>query len=399
MFEKLKFTTRPGGAEIADGFLYPCTLVFALHSPTPTPWSYTRNQRLGLLCLLLLLVASYGLRRYIQQRTPTYSSSLSDSTLLQQARLLRQTTAPRSEESVHKTYERFAFNPNTVSLKDLERLGLSHKQATALHRYRERAPFRQADDLRKLRVLHPDQADRLVPLVRLPESDRPANFTASTRTDDPAQPAERFAFDPNTVSLDSLRRLGFTQREASALVKYRSYRPITFKRPRDLFRVRALDSARVQEVLPLVTLPAQSPPTEPVKRPEPLDINAATLDAWQTLPGIGPYRAQQIVTYREKLGGFAAVEQVAETYRLPDSVFVAIAPYLTKVTPPNPLYINRLDAPGLGRHPYLKYRTAAIIVRYREQHGAFAGPEDLQNVRALSAETRNRLLPYLNFDR
>lgn len=47
------------------------------------------------------------------------------------------------------------------------------------------------------------------------------------------------------------------------------------------------------------------------------------------LPGIGSKLANRIVTFREKLGGFYAVEQLKETYGLPDSTFQMLKPYLT----------------------------------------------------------------------
>ncbi|NJL77073.1 MAG: helix-hairpin-helix domain-containing protein, partial [Saprospiraceae bacterium] len=37
--------------------------------------------------------------------------------------------------------------------------------------------------------------------------------------------------------------------------------------------------------------------------------------------------ANRIVKFREALGGFASVEQVAETYQLPDSTFQKIKPF------------------------------------------------------------------------
>ena len=48
------------------------------------------------------------------------------------------------------------------------------------------------------------------------------------------------------------------------------------------------------------------------------------IDEFGRLPGIGPKLAARIISFREKLGGFYDVTQVAETFGLPDSTFQKI---------------------------------------------------------------------------
>ncbi|WP_245974540.1 ComEA family DNA-binding protein [Thermomonospora umbrina] len=42
----------------------------------------------------------------------------------------------------------------------------------------------------------------------------------------------------------------------------------------------------------------------------PLDLNAATVEQLDTLPGVGPVLAQRIIDYRTQNGGFRSVEQL-----------------------------------------------------------------------------------------
>ena len=367
-----------------------------MHSPTPpetSPWAYTRAQRGGLLLLILFMMGCYALSEYFTEATTT-AFAVQDEELKSLADSLRSLTAGESAPPPSTTTASFPFHPNEVTGEELQRLGLSEKQATAYLRYRAKRPFREVEDLRKLFVLQPEQADRLVALARLPRR--------QNSTPEATPPPLSFTFDPNTLSADSLQLLGLSARQANALIKYRSYRPRTFRDPEDLRKLGALDTQLVGRLLPLVRIappedsaPAAPPPETPV----PIDVNQATVEQWQQLPGIGPYRATQIVKFRDRLGGFTRLDQVAETYGLPDSSYQKIRPLLRPGPIATPLYVNRLDAEALGRHPYLDRRTAAIIVRYRDNHGPFTSAADLENVRALTAERRAKLLPYLNFDR
>ena len=376
-----------------------------MHSPTPpniSPWAYTRAQRGGLLLLIVFVVSCYAVSTCLT-KPAKLSFAAEHEQLVRSADSLRSLSIAKTAAPPSTPTASFTFHPNEVTGEELQRLGLSEKQATAYIRYRAKRPFREAEDLRKLFVLRPEQADRLVALARLPEQQGGTlPPPASSSTPEPTPPPLSFSFDPNSLPADSLQLLGLSARQANALIKYRSYRPRTFRRPEDLRKLGALDTQLVDQLLPLVRIapPEDSAPAAPPpETPAPLDINQATVEQWQQLPGIGPYRAAQIVKFRDRLGGFTSLDQVAETYGLPDSSYQKIRPLLRPGPIATPLYINRLDADALSRHPYLDRRTAAIIVRYRDNHGPFTSAADLENVRALTAERRIKLLPYLNFDR
>ncbi|MCP9235027.1 helix-hairpin-helix domain-containing protein [Lewinella sp. JB7] len=367
----------------------------------PNPWSYTRHQRFGLLLLLFLIAGLYWIGHTWSQTTGPHIVA-DDEALFAAAQRLR---LPTKNEGTEPKEEAFRFDPNRVTASELERLGLSARQAAAFIRFRDKHPFRAPEEIGKLYVLQPAQSKKLIALADINHLiTKSVNKEISDNTADQRDTLhrQRFTFDPNTLPADSLRLLGFTVRETEALLKYRGYRPLTFRQPEDLLRVRALDSQRVSELLPLIdiALPnSAASASPPVSTPVAVDINTATAEEWAQLPGIGPFRARQIVEFREALGGFARPEQVGETYGLPDSVFTAIHPFLRASPITRPLAINRLEADALARHPLLRKRTAEIIVRYRDNHGSFDSAEDLKNVRALSTETLDALLPYLNFDR
>ena len=61
----------------------------------------------------------------------------------------------------------------------------------------------------------------------------------------------------------------------------------------------------------------------------PVNINTATLEQLQTLPGIGPVLAQSILDYREEYGEFSSVEELANVSGIGTKRLEAILDYVT----------------------------------------------------------------------
>ncbi|HEU5033168.1 MAG TPA: ComEA family DNA-binding protein [Mycobacteriales bacterium] len=63
--------------------------------------------------------------------------------------------------------------------------------------------------------------------------------------------------------------------------------------------------------------------------PAPVDLNTATVDQLDTLPGIGPVLAQRIVDWRGAHGGFRRVEDLQEVSGIGASTYADLAPLVT----------------------------------------------------------------------
>lgn len=129
-----------------------------------------------------------------------------------------------------------------------------------------------------------------------------------------------------------------------------------------------------------------------------ININEADSVAWVALPGIGPGFSKRILSFRERLGGFASAEQLKEVYGI-DTLWVKqhIQKLLIGKGVYRPLYVNRAIWNEF-RHPYLSYSQAKVVLNYRKQHGVIVDFETLVQIKLIDPLVWQRLRPYLNFE-
>ena len=100
--------------------------------------------------------------------------------------------------------------------------------------------------------------------------------------------------------------------------------------------------------------------------------------------------------FSEKLGGFYSVEQIGETYGLPDSTFQKIKGRLQVGGEIKKMDVNTATKDELKVHPYIRWNLANAIVEYRNQHGVFKSLDELKNIVLIDDVTFNKISHYLS---
>lgn len=363
---------------------------------------YTRSERNGALILLLLCIILM-----VAPRLFVLFPSSERIDFEEEMRLAEQLAqSSREEDGIPGTpAQLFEFDPNTATQEELQRLGLRERTVKSIVNYRSKGgQFRKKEDLKKIYTLAEEDYFRLEPYIRIASNDSYSNYNSYDKKE--PKTYTLVAFDPNTATQEELLNLGLPKGVVTVMLRFRE-KGGKYRRKEDLKKIYILDEADYLRIEPYISIAGDgaSIPTIALNIPQSyenernisIDINKASAEEWQQLRGVGPAFSGKITRFREALGGFTSIEQVAETRGLPDSTFQKIRSRLR----PSPVFrlidVNAAPADVLSKHPYVDRRTAEAIVSYRQQHGAFRSADDLRKVYALPEGWVEKMKPYLDF--
>jgi competence protein ComEA len=266
---------------------------------------------------------------------------------------------------------------------------------------------------KEIAALHVKQTDSTKKYYRknFDEDNYQNYYQPAEKNYDQVSKGELFFFDPNSASIDDWKRLGVKEKTAETIQKYIS-KGGKFYKPEDIHKIWGIREDLADRLIPYVKIndllqandhtkrnSEQKNDSRPKYTPTIIDINLADTTAFIALPGIGSKLSNRIITFREKLGGFYKVEQIGETFGLPDSTFQKIKPRLSvNNAVVKQININSVSLDELKLHPYFRYAIANAVVQYRNQHGKFSAITDIKKVMLVTDEIYNKIYPYLKVD-
>lgn len=220
-------------------------------------------------------------------------------------------------------------------------------------------------------------------------------------------------FDPNTADSSTLVHLGFKPWQAKNMIKYRAAGG-RYRKPEDLKKLYGMTDSMFQALTPYIYIAREEvdsvavdslrkdslPRWKEENKDTILNLRTADTVELKMIHGIGSYRARQIVRYREQLGGFVSVEQVLEAKGMEnvdaDSLLAHFWIDSVKIEAMN---VNSVGVQRLSRHPYLRFEQAQAIYELRRKKIRLDSIQQLQQIECISAETLEKIAPYLNFDK
>jgi competence protein ComEA len=297
-----------------------------------------RGERRGVLVMMALLIALSVRVVYVQWFRPPVVHDLDRIRTEMEAWVAAREEAAKATDTPP---ELFPFDPNSIGREEWLALGLRDRQIDGIERYQAKGGrFRTKSDVAKLYGLRPGDYDRLSPYILLPDS-LPRKERSNTRRE--------YQADIGHGTQGQEQRTWSNERRVLRKV----------------------------------------------------EVNTADSSALVALPGIGPSFARGILAYRDRLGGYHSLEQLAEVRVLQDKPEAIIRMHELLLVDPlmvRRIPINTCTVEELAAHPYARWKLAKPLIAYRAQHGPFKAVEDIKGCVLIDAEAFRKLAPYLNVE-
>ncbi len=295
------------------------------------------------------------------------------------------------------------FDPNTADYETLRRLGMTRYEAVSLLKFRASGKvFRIPEDVALCYGISDSAYRVLAPCIRIgetyriaPRAERPAPRFRSGERQGAVERLPLSPFRIDTVGVRYLQAIGaLTRRQAEVFVRWRDRSGF-----RDMEEVRAcyvVDDSVATVLEPYILFPERDlSPWE-----APVELNTADSARLRRVAGIGPKSVTAILRYRERLGGFVRVEQLAEVRGVTEANYEKILQQICcDSNEIQKIDINFATSNVLERHPYLAPRTLRKLLKRRQLKGGWKSIREMIDDDILTEEEAARLRPYLHFGR
>jgi competence protein ComEA len=238
------------------------------------------------------------------------------------------------------------------------------------------------------------------------------------------------AINPNELLAEDWMRLGLSEKQTSALLKYKE-KIKGFKSIRDLEQAFTLPKEILNRnkpffifnptVNPIATNVARveksiaehenndkdtqeanhfevqnQPVTKKETKPLVIEINSTNARTLMKFTCLDSIQASNVIKQRNLLGGFYNINQVLEVEGITNDCYQQLkAMVLVDTLVLRKMNLNFATSRMLSAHPYISNGVASAIVNNRDKSGKFSKIEDLKRCIAVNEELYRKIRPYL----
>ncbi|WP_078764419.1 helix-hairpin-helix domain-containing protein [Elizabethkingia miricola] len=168
-------------------------------------------------------------------------------------------------------------------------------------------------------------------------------------------------FDPNTLTTQEWKDLGFSERQVQGILNYKEkILKGSFKTLTDFQKCYMISAEKFEELKPWIRI-TQPVTTSFSSQITELDLNTISFRQLRDF-GFEDKAAASLLGFRKKLGGFAQKEQILETYNIDkDLALKLIQEARLDISKVNKIDILTAEEPALKGHPYFRFYADKII--------------------------------------
>ncbi|MDG4651633.1 helix-hairpin-helix domain-containing protein [Chryseobacterium arthrosphaerae] len=315
-----------------------------------------------------------------------------------------------------------AFDPNTLNHEQWQKLGFSEKQVSTILKYKDivGGKFVSKEQLKKCYAISEEKFEILAPFILLPEN----------TGNNPARAVKSFEkrsilvtekFNPDLYSEQDWIKMGFSEKQAEAILKYKKYLGGSFVSKEKFKECFIISSEHYSKLEPYLLLPVNTPAEfrnsirntsfkEKIRYTY-FDPNLLDTEGWKAL-GFSEKQAVTIVNYRDRnlKGSFKSPEDLQKCFVISTEKFQELKPYI-KINPAaerkqelkqEKTDFSKTDLNTITFRQLLEFgldeKSAGSIIGFRKKLGGFVNKQQIMDTYNIDKELVQKLISIAPLD-
>lgn len=307
---------------------------------------YNKSQRIAIFMLMLFLLCIEGGIWWIDKK----EIQIPKTEIPAEIKALRnqidaQEGTSNYKSSKDKSVQIQKFNPNILDKEGWMELGFSPKQAAVILKYKNSlgGNFSSKSEISKCFVISDEKFEEIAPYILLPENsgNNSSGFNSNYYSQNKSKPKIHYQkFNPNEYSQNDWMAIGFSEKQALTILKYKRSLGGKFSSLEQIERCFVISEEKFQEMKPYMVISkseeiAKNETKTEMKVEVPVKVqlekfkpNEISREQWMDL-GFTEKQVNTIFNYKRSLGGkFKDAATLKRCYSISEEKFAEIEPYL-----------------------------------------------------------------------
>ncbi|MFZ4927703.1 hypothetical protein [Chryseobacterium sp. Mn2064] len=314
-----------------------------------------------------------------------------------------------------------SFDPNSLDETQWQKLGFSEKQTSTILKYKKIVGgyFTSKEQLKKCYAISEEKFNELESFIVLPETAEKS--FSKTFKNIKKEISITGKFNPDRYSVDEWMKIGFSEKQSEAILKYKNYLGGSFiskEKFRDCFIISA---ENYQKLEPYLLLPEKTPDNFKKMAGNTMgkakiqyhyfDPNQLDKEGWMMF-GFSEKQANTIVNYRDRnlKGSFKNLEELEKCFVISSEKFQEMKPYIklnTVSTKREDIKQEKTDFSKIDLNAVtfkqliefgLDERSAGSMIGFRKKLGGFVNKQQILDTYNIDKEIVQKLISMAPLD-
>jgi DNA uptake protein ComE-like DNA-binding protein len=316
------------------------------------------------------------------------------------------------------------FDPNDLDKKQWENLGFTEKQTATILNYKKvvGGKFSSKEQFKKCFAVSEEKFSVLESYILLPETNKEAKSAGFKSYEKKSITISR-KFNPDHYSANDWIKMGFSERQAEAILKYKSYLGGSFVSKEKFKECFIINDENFQKINPYLILPEKTPANfnsysknfkpEKIKvQYHAFDPNTLDLEGWKSF-GFSEKQAQTIVNFRDRnlKGSFKSLEDIQRCFVISAEKFEEMRPFIkmnssaiaqnndaqkVEIKQQQETDFSKVDLNSVTFKQLIEFgfdqKAAGSMIGFRKKLGGFVNKEQILTTYNIDVELVKKLL-------